>query len=156
MSRVNKEKKVLVRCSSVFLMFDVKKVLNLIVSLNLLYLVLCSIPYFHVIFYMFFVIYVINQFGDIQHIPQLSDLSVVSYEYGLVDIDISVVGYASKFWEACRSSIDFPLCSRDDQEWFSTEFRVWRHLRDPIFVFDLSLPVLTDTPLLVDILRDYT
>ena len=145
-----------VRSSFVSLMSNVKKLLNLIISLNLLYLVLCSIPYFHVIFYMFFVIYVINQFGDIQHIPQLSDLSVVSYEYGLVDIDISVVGYASEFWEVRRSSIDFPLCSRDNQEWFFTEFRVWRHLRDPIFVFDLSLPVLTDMPLLVDILRDYT
>ena len=73
-----------------------------------------------------------------------------------MDIDISVVGYASEFWEARKSRIDFPFCFRDDQEWFSTEFRVWRDLRDPIFVFDLSLPVLTDTPLLVDILRDYT
>ena len=55
-----------------------------------------------------------------------------------------------------RSSIDFPLYSRDNQEWFSTEFRVWRDTRDPIFVFDLSSPVSTDMPLPADILRDST
>ena len=41
-------------------MSNVKKLLNLIISLSLLYLVLCSIPYFHVIFYIFLVIYVIK------------------------------------------------------------------------------------------------
>lgn len=49
-----------------------------------------------------------------------------------------------------------PLYSRDDQEWFSAEFRVWRDTRDPVFVFDLSSPVLTDMPLSADILKDYT
>ena len=58
-----KEKKALVvKCISVFLMSNVKKLLNLIISLSLLYLVLCSIPHFHVVFYMFLVIYLINQF----------------------------------------------------------------------------------------------
>ena len=55
-----------------------------------------------------------RQFGCIQHIPRLNDLFAMTYEYGLVDIDIAVVGRASEFWEACRLSIDFPLCSRDD------------------------------------------
>ena len=62
------------------------------------------------------------QFGGIQHIPQLSDLLVITCEYGLVDINVIVIGHASKFWKAHKSSIDFPYCSRDDQEWFSAEF----------------------------------
>ena len=53
-------------------------------------------------------------------------------------------------------SIDLPLYSKDDQEWFSAEFRVWRDTRDLVFMFDLLLPVLTDMPLPVDILRAYT
>ena len=53
-------------------------------------------------------------------------------------------------------SIDFPLCSRDDQEWFSVEFRVWRDTRDPSFVFNLSSPVSAKLPLPGDVLRDYT
>ena len=53
-------------------------------------------------------------------------------------------------------SIDFPLCSMDDQEWFSAEFRVWQDTRDPNFVFDLSSPVLVELPLPADVLRDYT
>ena len=55
-----KVKKALVRCSPVSLMSNVKKLLNLIISLSLLYLVLCSIPYFHVIFYTFVALYAIN------------------------------------------------------------------------------------------------
>lgn len=73
-----------------------------------------------------------------------------------MDIDIVVVGHASEFWETRRLSIDFPLYFRDDQEWFSTEFRVWRDMQDPVFVFDLSSLVFTNMPLPVDILRDYT
>ena len=42
-----------------------------------------------------------------------------------MDIDVAVTERASDFWEARKSSIDFPLCSRDDQEWFSIEFGVW-------------------------------
>ena len=41
---------------------NVKKLLNLIISLSLLYLVLCTIPHFNVLFYMLLVIYLINQF----------------------------------------------------------------------------------------------
>ena len=55
-----------------------------------------------------------------------------------------------------KPSIDFPICSKDDQEWFSIEFRVWKDMRDPVFVLDLSSPVLTNFPLLADILRDCT
>lgn len=73
-----------------------------------------------------------------------------------MDIDIAMVGHASKFWEVHKSSIDFPLCFRDNQEWFSTVFRIWRDTQDLVFVFDLLLPVSTDMPLPVDILRDYT
>lgn len=43
---------------------------------------------------------VVQQFRGIQHIPQLSDLFAIIYKYGLVDIDIAVVGHASEFWEA--------------------------------------------------------
>ena len=73
-----------------------------------------------------------------------------------MDVDIKVVGHALEFWEACRSSIDFPLYSKDDQEWFSAKFSVWQDMRDPVFVFDLSSPVSTHMPLPADILRDYT
>ena len=69
-----------------------------------------------------------------------------------MDIDIAIVGHALEFWKARRSSIDFPLYSRDDQEWFSVEFRVWRDTWGLVFVFDLSSSVLTDMPLPVDIL----
>ena len=41
------------------LMSDVKKLFSLIISFSLLYLVLCSIPHFHVISYMLLVIYLL-------------------------------------------------------------------------------------------------
>ena len=69
---------------------------------------------------------------------------------------MAVTGRASDFWEARKSSIDFPLCSRDDQEWFSIEFRVWQDTRDPSFVFDLSSPVSSKLSLPADVLRNYT
>ena len=52
--RVKKKKKkaLVVKCISVFLMSNVKKLLNLIIPLNLLYLILCPIPHFDVVFYM--------------------------------------------------------------------------------------------------------
>ena len=55
-----------------------------------------------------------RQFGDIQRIPLLSDLSAVTCECRHVGIDIVVVGCASEFWKAHKLSIDFPLYSRDD------------------------------------------
>lgn len=73
-----------------------------------------------------------------------------------MDVDIAMVGCAPEFWQAHGLSIDFPLCSRDDQEWFSAEFRVWRDTQDPIFVFNLSSSISTDMPLPTNILRDYT
>ena len=56
-----------------------------------------------------------RQFGGIQHIPRLSDLSIVTCKFKLIDINVAVIG-ASKFWKAHKSSIDFPFCFRDDQE----------------------------------------
>ena len=50
-----------VKCSPVSSMFNVKKLLNLIISSSLLYLVLCSIPYFHVLFYISLLVYIITQ-----------------------------------------------------------------------------------------------
>ena len=73
-----------------------------------------------------------------------------------MDINVAVVGQASEFWEECKSRIDFPFCSRDDQEQFSIEFRVWRDTRNPGFVLDLSSPVLVELPLLANVLRNYT
>lgn len=55
-----------------------------------------------------------------------------------MDINIVVIGHAFKFLEVRKSSVDFPLYSRDDQKWFSAEFRVWRDTKDPIFVLNLS------------------
>ena len=88
--------------------------------------------------------------------PNSVIFTAITYEYGLVDINIVVVGRAFEFWEAHRSSIDFPFYSRDNQEWFSAEFRVWRDMRDPVFVFDLSSLVSTNMTFPANILRDYT
>ena len=38
-----------------------------------------------------------RQFGGIQHIPRLSDLSVVTCEYRLMDINVVVIGRAFGF-----------------------------------------------------------
>lgn len=73
-----------------------------------------------------------------------------------MDVDIAVVGHASEFWEARRLSIDFPLYSKDNQEWFSAKFSVWQDTWNLVFVFDLSSLVSTNMPLPADILRDYT
>ena len=53
----NLQQALVVKCIPVFLMSDVKKLFNLIISLSLLYLVLCSNPHFHVVFYMLLVAY---------------------------------------------------------------------------------------------------
>ena len=52
-------------------------------------------------------------------------------------------------------SINLPLCFKDEQEWFSVEFRVWRDTRDFSFMFDLSL-VSSKLPLSTDVLKNYT
>lgn len=69
---------------------------------------------------------------------------------------MAVTGYASNFWEAHKSCINFPLCSREDRKLFSAEFRVWWDTRDPSFVFDLSSPISFEMPLPADVLRDCT
>ena len=97
-----------------------------------------------------------QQFGGIQHIPQFSNLSVVTCEYELMDIDVAVVGRASEFWKACKSRLTSPLYFRDDQEWFSVEFGVWWDTKDPGFVLDLSSPVSAKLSLPTDVLKVYT
>ena len=47
-SSKNQKKALFVKCIPVSLISDVKKLFNLIISFSLLYLVLCSIPHFHV------------------------------------------------------------------------------------------------------------
>ena len=37
------------------------------------------------------------QFWGIQHIPRLSDLFAITYEYRLGDIVVAVIGHASEF-----------------------------------------------------------
>ena len=49
-----------------------------------------------------------------QHISRRSNLSVVTCEYELMDIDVAMTGYASDFWEVRKLSINFPLYSRVD------------------------------------------
>ena len=55
-----------------------------------------------------------------------------------------------------KSSIDFPFCSKDDQEWFSVEFKVWQETKDSSFVFNLSSPVSAEMPIPANVLRNYT
>ena len=39
-----------------------------------------------------------KQFGGNQHVTELSDLSVITYGYGLQDIDTVIIDRASNFW----------------------------------------------------------
>ena len=65
----------------------------------------------------------IRQFRGDQHFPQLSDISVVTCEYGLLDIDVDMIERAFGFWKEHKSIIDFPTCLGDDYEWSTAEFR---------------------------------
>lgn len=47
------------------------------------------------------------QFKGIKHIPRLNDLSAITYEYGLVDIDVAMIRSASEFWEAHKPGMVF-------------------------------------------------
>ena len=40
---------------------------------------------------------VMQRLEGVQYIPQLSDLLVVTCEYGLVDIEVVVIGHTSEF-----------------------------------------------------------
>ena len=51
-----------------------------------------------------------RQFGGIQHILRFNDLFTVTCEYGLVDIDIVMMGRASRFWETRTLSICQDIC----------------------------------------------
>ena len=51
-----------------------------------------------------------RQFGADQHVPRFSHLSVITYDYGLHDIDIVITDHAFGFWQECRSTINYPTC----------------------------------------------
>ena len=99
---------------------------------------------------------VIRPFAGIQHVPQLNNLSIITCEYGLQDIDTVVIDRTFDFWKERKSTIDYPICPGDDYEWSTIEFREWKATRDPCFIIDLSVPDPLDLHLLVNILREYT
>ena len=82
---------------------------------------------------------VMRQFGGKQHISWLTDLSRITCEYGLQDIDIATIECAFDFWKEHKSTIDYPTCPKDDYEWSTVEFREGRAIRDPCFLTDLSV-----------------
>ena len=96
-----------------------------------------------------------RQFRGTQHIPQLSNLSIITCKYGLQDIDIVIIEHAFDFWKERKLTIDYPICPKDDYEWSIVEFREWIATRDPCFIIDLSIPNPLDPSLPVNILRDY-
>ena len=57
-----------------------------------------------------------RKFEGNQHIPQLSDMSVITCDYGLRDINTVIIDRASDFWKECRSTIDYFAYPRDDHE----------------------------------------
>ena len=97
-----------------------------------------------------------RQLGGTQHVPQLSDLSDATCEYGDNDIDTVVIEHTFGFWKEHKLTINYPTYPRDNYEWSSAKFREWRATRDPCFIIDLSLSDPLDPRLLVDRLRDYT
>ena len=85
----------------------------------------------------------------------LQDLSVITYENSLQDIDIVVIDCISDFWKKLRSTIDCPIYPGDDCEWSIIEFKEWRATKDLCFIIDLSVLDPLNPRLLADILRDY-
>lgn len=99
---------------------------------------------------------VIRQFEGTQHVPQLSDLSIITCEYGHQDIETIIIDRSFDFQKEHRSTIDYLTCPGDDFEWSSADFRDWRATRDPCFIIDLSVLDPLDPRLPNDILKDYT
>ena len=97
----------------------------------------------------------LRQFGGDQHVPRFSDLSVITYDYEVQDIDTIIIDHVFGFWQECRSTIDYPIYPRDDYEWSTAEFKEWRFSRDPYFIVDLLVLDPLDPCLLANILRDY-
>ena len=85
----------------------------------------------------------------------LQDLSVITYENSLQDIDIVVIDCISDFWKKLRSTIDCPIYLGDDYEWSIIKFKKWRATKDLCFIIDLSVLDPLDPRLPADILRDY-
>ena len=97
----------------------------------------------------------IRLFGGTYHVPRLRNLSVITCEYVLQDIETVIIDCASDFLKECRSTIDYPIYLRDDYEWYTAEFREWKTTIDSCFIIDISISDPFDPHLLVDILRDY-
>ena len=97
----------------------------------------------------------LRQFEGDQYVPQFSDLSIITYDYELQDIDTVIIDHAFGFWQKRRSTIDYRIYPRDDYEWSILEFKEWRSSRDPCFIVDLSVPNPLDPCLSADILKDY-
>ena len=85
----------------------------------------------------------------------LQDLSVITCENSLQDIDIVVIDCISDFWKKLRSTIDCPIYLGDDYEWSIIKFKKWRATKDLCFIIDLSVLDPLDPRLPADILRDY-
>ena len=85
----------------------------------------------------------------------LQDLSVITCENSLQDIDIVVIDCISDFWKKLRSTIDGPIYPGDDYEWSIIKFKEWRATKDLCFIIDLSVLDPLDPRLPADILRDY-
>ena len=85
----------------------------------------------------------------------LQDLSVITCENSLQDIDIVVIDCISDFWKKLRSTIDCPIYPGDDYEWSIIKFKEWRATKDLCFIIDLSVLDPLDPRLPADILRDY-
>ena len=58
----------------------------------------------------------LRQVGVDQHVPRFSDLFVITYDYGLQDINTVLIDHAFCFWQERRSTIDYPTCLGDDHE----------------------------------------
>lgn len=58
----------------------------------------------------------IRQFRGNQHILRLSDFSIITYEYVLLDIDVAIIECAFGFWMERKSIIEFPTSHGDDHE----------------------------------------
>ena len=50
-----------------------------------------------------------RQFKVNQHVPRLSDLFVITCDYGLQDIDVVMIERAFGFWKEHRLTIDYQL-----------------------------------------------
>ena len=58
----------------------------------------------------------LRQVGVDQHVPRFSDLFVITYDYGLQDINTVLIDHAFCFWQERRSTINYPTCLGDDHE----------------------------------------